>query len=155
MRWKKRLRQVLKAVMGLQMACARCHDHKFDPILQKDYYKLTSVFQAVFDPENWVAANLHFGEWPSRMVLDMNPSERDEWIKDVTSDKAKRYRREQLLLAATYDRYRRELKAGKQLSKAERQAIKKEIESDPDLDVDPKAPTNGITDADLELEEFP
>jgi hypothetical protein len=48
----------LKAVMGLQFACARCHDHKFDPILQKDYYRLTSVFQATFDPENWVAANL-------------------------------------------------------------------------------------------------
>lgn len=144
----------LKAVMGLQMACARCHDHKFDPILQKDYYRLTSVFQAVFDPENWVAANLHFGEWPSRMVLDMEPSQREAWIKEVTSDNAKKYRREQLLLAATYDRYRRELKAGKQLTAEEREAIKKEIASDPDLDVDPKAPTYGITDADLELK-FP
>lgn len=30
--------------MGLTVACARCHDHKFDPILQKDYYRLQAFF---------------------------------------------------------------------------------------------------------------
>ena len=33
-----------KAFLGLTVACARCHDHKFDPILTKDYYSLASVF---------------------------------------------------------------------------------------------------------------
>ena len=33
-----------KAFMGLTVACARCHDHKFDPILTKDYYALASIF---------------------------------------------------------------------------------------------------------------
>lgn len=33
-----------KAFLGLTVACARCHDHKFDPILTKDYYALASVF---------------------------------------------------------------------------------------------------------------
>jgi cytochrome c553 len=32
-----------KAVLGLTLACARCHDHKFDPIATKDYYSLFSV----------------------------------------------------------------------------------------------------------------
>ncbi len=30
--------------LGLGMQCARCHDHKFDPILQKDYYRLQAYF---------------------------------------------------------------------------------------------------------------
>ncbi len=30
--------------MGLTVGCARCHDHKFDPILQKDYYRIQAVF---------------------------------------------------------------------------------------------------------------
>ncbi len=140
----------MKAVMGLTVQCARCHDHKFDPILQRDYYKLTAVFQAAFDPENWLAANLHYGEWPSRVVLDMQPDQRDTWIKAVTSNTSKERRRQELLLAATYDRYRKELKAGKQLTDAEREAIRKEIAADPDLDVDPNAPKDGITEAELE-----
>jgi mono/diheme cytochrome c family protein len=32
-----------KAVLGLTLACARCHDHKFDPIATKDYYSLFGV----------------------------------------------------------------------------------------------------------------
>jgi hypothetical protein len=33
-----------KAFLGLTVSCARCHDHKFDPIPQKDYYSLYGVF---------------------------------------------------------------------------------------------------------------
>jgi hypothetical protein len=32
------------AFLGLSMGCARCHDHKFDPISQKDYYRLQAIF---------------------------------------------------------------------------------------------------------------
>ena len=33
-----------RAVMGLTLACARCHDHKFDPITIEDYYSLAGIF---------------------------------------------------------------------------------------------------------------
>ncbi|HSG71977.1 MAG TPA: DUF1549 and DUF1553 domain-containing protein, partial [Planctomycetaceae bacterium] len=35
--------------LGMGMACARCHDHKFDPLLQRDYFKL----RAFFEPLVW------------------------------------------------------------------------------------------------------
>jgi len=33
-------------VLGVSVACARCHDHKFDPIPQADYYALAGIFQS-------------------------------------------------------------------------------------------------------------
>jgi hypothetical protein len=35
-----------QALLGLTAACARCHDHKFDPIPQKDYYALSGIFRS-------------------------------------------------------------------------------------------------------------
>lgn len=35
-----------RAVMGLTMGCARCHDHKFDPITAEDYYGLAGIFKS-------------------------------------------------------------------------------------------------------------
>jgi hypothetical protein len=35
-----------QAFLGLTAACARCHDHKFDPISQKDYYALAGIFRS-------------------------------------------------------------------------------------------------------------
>lgn len=38
--------------MGMGLQCARCHDHKFDPILQKDYFRLRAFFSGVIPLEN-------------------------------------------------------------------------------------------------------
>ena len=42
-----------RAFMGLTMGCARCHDHKFDPILAKDYYSMASIFKSTKTMENF------------------------------------------------------------------------------------------------------
>src|SRR5262249_27441548 len=103
---EKAMETSLSAVTGLSIGCARCHDHKFDPILQKDYSKLMAPYQATFDPENWRAATLKYGPGPSRTVLDMPADKREAWIKDVTSNDTKALRRQEDLLEATYQRYR-------------------------------------------------
>jgi Protein of unknown function (DUF1553)/Protein of unknown function (DUF1549)/Planctomycete cytochrome C len=147
---QKAMETSLSATMGITVGCARCHDHKFDPLLQRDYYKLMSVYQAVWDPENWVAGSLNFGPWPSRMVLDMDDATRGSWIKDVTSSDAKAIRRMDDLLEATYQKYRAELKAGHDLTPELRAQMRKDLEADPDLEVDRNVQKDFITDQEME-----
>jgi mono/diheme cytochrome c family protein len=45
-----RIDVVTRGTMGLTVACARCHDHKFDPIPTKDYYALYGVFASCHEP---------------------------------------------------------------------------------------------------------
>ncbi|MDA1161933.1 MAG: PSD1 and planctomycete cytochrome C domain-containing protein [Planctomycetota bacterium] len=42
--WDDRLDTLTRGVLGLTVACARCHDHKYDPISMHDYYGLAGVF---------------------------------------------------------------------------------------------------------------
>ena len=39
-----------KALMGVTLECAHCHDHKFDPFSQKEYYQIFSFFNSVKEP---------------------------------------------------------------------------------------------------------
>jgi mono/diheme cytochrome c family protein len=42
-------------VMGLTLECARCHTHKYDPIPQRDYFRLKAVFQGALDEHDWLS----------------------------------------------------------------------------------------------------
>jgi hypothetical protein len=71
---KDRVETVAAAWIGLTMGCATCHDHKFDPITQREFYQMTAFFrnttQAVFDFDPTVLA-------PPPFVLvgpDMTPT---------------------------------------------------------------------------------
>jgi cytochrome c553 len=46
-----RIDVVTRGLMGLTVACARCHDHKYDPVSQKDYYALYGVFASAIEPD--------------------------------------------------------------------------------------------------------
>ena len=39
------------AFLGVTLGCARCHDHKFDPIRQSDYYRMQAFFAAAQDKD--------------------------------------------------------------------------------------------------------
>ena len=41
-----------KAFLGLTVTCARCHDHKFDPIPTADYYSLYGIFASTIEPDD-------------------------------------------------------------------------------------------------------
>lgn len=48
-----RIDAVSKAFLGLTVSCARCHDHKFDPITQKDYYSFHGIFSSITEPDEF------------------------------------------------------------------------------------------------------
>ncbi|MDB5389473.1 MAG: hypothetical protein JWM11_5119, partial [Planctomycetaceae bacterium] len=51
---ESQLQTTMSAMFGLTIDCARCHDHKFDPIPQRDYYALQSIFYPAFNVKEWV-----------------------------------------------------------------------------------------------------
>ena len=51
------------AFMGLTFACARCHDHKFDPISQRDYFALQSIFAGSREVEVPMQHGMGIADW--------------------------------------------------------------------------------------------
>jgi mono/diheme cytochrome c family protein len=62
------------AFLGLSMGCARCHDHKFDPITQKDYYRLQAIFSGSQEKEIPIVDAVKIITWrksePKQLELD-------------------------------------------------------------------------------------
>ena len=46
---------VSSSLMGLTMKCARCHNHKYDPLPQRDYYRFKAIFKGAYDEHDWIA----------------------------------------------------------------------------------------------------
>ena len=44
-------------LLGLTVQCAKCHDHKFEPFTQRDYYALQAVLYPAFNIDRWVKPN--------------------------------------------------------------------------------------------------
>ena len=47
------LKIVGSTLLGLTVGCAQCHDHRYDPIPQADYYRLRAVFEPALDTNHW------------------------------------------------------------------------------------------------------
>ena len=58
-------------VLALTVACAQCHDHKYDPLPQKDYYRLTAIFTPALNPHSWLQPK-------DRQLADVAPIEKKQ-----------------------------------------------------------------------------
>ena len=45
------------SLLGLTLQCAKCHDHKFEPVTQREYYQLQAILYPAFNVEHWVKPN--------------------------------------------------------------------------------------------------
>jgi hypothetical protein len=65
-----------RGILGLTVSCARCHDHKFDPIPTRDYYSLAAAYNGA--------------EWTNRMLAAPSVVETHEkWARDLAAEKDK------------------------------------------------------------------
>ena len=60
------------SLLGITFQCAKCHDHKFEPITQKDYYALQAFLYPAFNIEKWTKPN-------DRVVNANLPGELEAW----------------------------------------------------------------------------
>ena len=52
-----------RGVLGLTLKCAQCHSHKYDPIPQRDYYRLVAVFRGAYDEYEWMSPQPFGNQW--------------------------------------------------------------------------------------------
>src|SRR5262249_10745832 len=51
------LQIAMNCLLGVTVQCARCHDHKFEPLTQEEYYRLQAILFPAYCPERWVKPN--------------------------------------------------------------------------------------------------
>ncbi|EMI17115.1 secreted protein containing DUF1549, partial [Rhodopirellula maiorica SM1] len=117
---------VSTSLLGLTVGCARCHDHRYDPISQADYHRLRAIFEPALDWKKWKTP-MH-----RRISLytDADTKERaavEARAKEASAARTKRQQEhldrtlyEELLVVS--DDVREPLKAAYETAKAERTA---------------------------------
>ncbi|MEX2288553.1 MAG: DUF1549 domain-containing protein [Planctomycetaceae bacterium] len=64
------------SLLGLTLNCARCHNHKFDPLPQEDYYRLMAVLTPAYNPKAWKIVFPYNKKIEDRALADIAPIER-------------------------------------------------------------------------------
>ncbi len=81
--WEERIEAIGGTFLGLTLACARCHDHKFDPITQQDYYGLAGVLASIkIDDQPIIEKPLADRAAAARTLIKESQSQLDKLLKE-------------------------------------------------------------------------
>lgn len=73
-----------KGMLAMTVGCARCHDHKFDPITAKDYYSMAGIFKSTKTMEKFTVV----AEWVERPLGPKEPQEQLKQIEAAVKEKS-------------------------------------------------------------------
>ncbi len=119
-----RVKTLGESVLGLTFGCAQCHDHKFDPITQRDYYSLFAFFNSL--PDKGLDGNAGVNPGPSiKAKTVLKTGEEPGLRKEIAALEEKLARRDDAILAAWERREQAQLAArGKNLRVIPLRAVK-------------------------------
>lgn len=108
-----------RGIMGLTINCARCHSHKYDPLPQRDYYRLVAVFKGAYDEYDWLVPQPFTNQWKKAQP---------RYLTLATSDERQQVEEHNRPLLKQIEQFEADLKA-KSADKEQTKQIGKKIKS--------------------------
>jgi mono/diheme cytochrome c family protein len=94
------LRIVSTSLLGLSVGCAQCHNHRYDPILQTDYYRMRAIFEPAYNGQNWRA--------PRGRLISLYTDADREQAKQIEAEAAKidaeRLKKQEVYIEETFQK---------------------------------------------------
>src|SRR5262249_48479441 len=115
-----------KAFLGLTLGCARCHDHKFDPVSQQDYYALAGIFYSTHILKDLGAKGAEYTMNRVPLVPRAQVEAREKQLKRIAKTEADLAAVEKGPRSGASDKKRAELIA-------ERDRLRRELPGEPPL----------------------
>jgi hypothetical protein len=139
------------AILGLTMECCRCHNHKYDPLPQRDYYRLMACFEPAYNVHAWKAPKDRYlpdVSFAEQKAIDQRNSEIDAEIAEITKIEStlKQQARERLLesrLSVVPEPIRADVRKAQETKPEQRNEIQKYLS-------EKFATISQITDVDIE-----
>jgi hypothetical protein len=83
------LQITMNCLLGVTIQCARCHNHKFEPISQKEYYQLQAIFFPAYNPSRWTKPQARVVLVGSRTAVADWKHRQDVFDKEIKALQAK------------------------------------------------------------------
>jgi hypothetical protein len=96
----KTIEIVSTSLLGLTVACAQCHDHRYDPISQRDYYAMRAVFEPALDWKSWRAPAAR----RVSMYTDADRSQAEKVERQARQIEAERTKKQQEFIQRTFEK---------------------------------------------------
>jgi hypothetical protein len=98
--WDDRVDALTRTFLALTVSCARCHDHKFDPIPTLDYYSLTGILAATKDEVIWSAPRTEIATYESSAARAAAATEKASAFLQAETDRQALEKADKLVDAA-------------------------------------------------------